>query len=90
MPDYSALTDSRRMQHNVKVNLAMHRDADYGFRFVSDRETACRFAPVKITAHSGIINSYIICKLRLMIIIIFDSNVTNVTFATLIRAVHYS
>jgi len=75
---------------NYKSDLTVHRNADYSFRFVSNRETARGFAPVKITAHSGIINSYIICKLRLMIIIIFDLNVTNVTFATLIRVVHYS
>jgi len=73
-----------------KSGLTAHRNAVYSFRFVSDHATARGFASVEITAHPGTINSYIICKLWLMIIIIFDSNVTNVTFATLIYAVHYS
>lgn len=73
-----------------KNDLTAHRNAACSFRFVNNRATARGFASVEITAHPGTINSYIICKLWLMIIIIFDSNVTNVTFATLIYAVHYS
>lgn len=75
---------------NYKSDLTVHRNAAYSFRFVSDHATTRRFASVKITAHPGTINSYIICKLWLMIIIIFDSNVTNVTFATLMCCPYYS
>lgn len=75
---------------NYKNDLMVHRNATHSFRFVSDHATARGFASVKITAHPGTINSYIICKLWLMIIIIFDSNVTNVTFATLMCCPYYS
>lgn len=73
-----------------KSDLTVYHNAVYSFRFVSDRAAARGFASMEITAHPGTINSYIICKLWLMIIIIFDSNVTNVTFATLIYTDHYS
>jgi len=73
-----------------KSDLTARPNAVYSFQFVSDHTTARGFAAAKITAHPGAIDSYIICKLWLMIIIIFDSHVTNVTFATLIYTVHYS